>query len=67
MWRDICLCNREAILEAVQAFEDMFLQFKEMIETRNGEGLEERFQESRSIRAGIPLETNTNPSPAEKP
>lgn len=43
MWTDICLANREAILEAMQAFENDLQHLRTLIESRNAEGLMEVF------------------------
>jgi len=59
MWRDICLGNRDAILEALDAFESAFREFREMIAAGKGEALERRFQESRRIREAIPAPTGS--------
>jgi len=57
MWRDICLGNRDALLEAMEAFEAVFLRFKEQIADGDARGLQQRFQESRTIRQGLGEET----------
>ncbi len=54
MWRDICLENHDALMEDLDAFEDVFREFKELVSCRDGTGLEGRFQESRRIRAAVP-------------
>jgi prephenate dehydrogenase len=54
MWRDICLWNRDPLLLALEAFEKVLQEFKDLITTGSGAGLEERFQEARRIRAGLP-------------
>jgi prephenate dehydrogenase len=51
MWRDICLMNRDAILEAVEAFTATLYELKEMVKNTDGEGLERAFENSRRVRA----------------
>jgi len=65
MWRDICLWNREALLEAVDVYEDVLRQFRALIAAGNGAELEKRFQESRAIRSRIPVQAPP-PAPPEK-
>ena len=61
MWRDICLSNRQAILEALGSFDSVLHRFEEMVAQGNGAGLEELFAESRSIRKGLGEETADGP------
>jgi len=51
MWRDICLMNRDVLLEAMEAFCETWKELKERIASRDGEGLEEHFGRSRRTRA----------------
>jgi len=53
MWRDICLMNREALLEAVDAFGDTLDRFKAMISAKDGKGLEDHFDRCRRTRAAL--------------
>jgi len=53
MWRDICLMNREALLEAVESFAHSLDKFKEMISRGDGPGLEDHFTQCRRTRADL--------------
>jgi prephenate dehydrogenase len=53
MWRDICLMNREALLEAVESFSLTLDRFKALISEKDGQGLEEHFVQCRKTRADL--------------
>lgn len=53
MWRDICLLNREPILESLEAFQDSLREIAELIARGDGQGLAELFLQSRLTRAKI--------------
>lgn len=53
MWRDICVMNREALLEAVDSFAATLDRFKALISAKNGKGLEEHFDQCRRVRADL--------------
>ena len=53
MWRDICLMNREALLQAVDSFALTLDKFKAMISAEDGKGLEEHFDQCRRTRASL--------------
>jgi prephenate dehydrogenase len=53
MWRDICVMNREALLEAVDAFAITLDKFRAMISAEDGKGLEEHFDQCRRTRADL--------------
>lgn len=53
MWRDICLLNREPILESLAAFRDSLRELVHLIDRGDGPGLEEIFRQSRQTRAKI--------------
>ena len=46
MWRDICLSNRESLLEAIAAFESSLDGLRAMIEDRDGDALVRFFERS---------------------
>jgi len=50
MWRDVALCNRDALLDAVSGFEQTLSRLKAMIEQGDGSGLYELFDEAKSHR-----------------
>ena len=50
MWSDICLENREAILEMISAYSSSLEQIREMIEQNDHERLFETFQQSKLTR-----------------
>ena len=49
MWRDICLLNREALLECIDRFQRKVEVLKEMIAGGDGAGLCEQFQEAKDF------------------
>jgi prephenate dehydrogenase len=53
MWRDICLMNREALLEAVESFALTLNRFRAMISTKDGPGLEAHFAQCRQTRSEL--------------
>jgi len=50
MWRDICLANREALLEQIAAYQNELHSLREMLEKHDGEGLEQAFSQARGLR-----------------
>jgi len=66
MWRDICLMNGDAILEAMGAFEKSFREIRQLILEKDGQGLEKVFRQSRQTRAKLLKEqTSSEPAPIE--
>jgi prephenate dehydrogenase len=53
MWRDICLMNRDALMEAVESFSLTLDRFRAMISAKNGAGLENHFDQCRRTRADL--------------
>jgi prephenate dehydrogenase len=50
MWRDICLANREALLEQIEAYQNELNSLREMLEKDDGEGLGQAFLQAREMR-----------------
>lgn len=50
MWRDICLSNREILLEQIALFEKTLSGLREMIRKEDGQGLISAFEKSRALR-----------------
>ncbi len=50
MWRDICLANREALLEQIDAYQNELKLLQEMLKNNEGAALEQAFSEARSVR-----------------
>ena len=50
MWRDICLGNRDALLEALSAYRDDIDQLAALIERQDGSGLEGIFRRAKRTR-----------------
>ena len=50
MWRDICLANRERILEMIGRFEVALDHLAAMIRAEDGEGLRQQFERARALR-----------------
>jgi prephenate dehydrogenase len=53
MWRDICLMNRESLLEAIESFALTLETFKALISEKDAKGLEEHFDRCRRTRADV--------------
>ena len=53
MWRDICLTNRDALLEALKEFEEELSLFTRALEDRNGASLLEAFERARDARKDL--------------
>ncbi len=50
MWRDICLGNREAVLEALAGYRDDLAKLTTLIEAADGKGLTEVFERAKQTR-----------------
>ncbi|MER2513603.1 MAG: prephenate dehydrogenase/arogenate dehydrogenase family protein [Nitrosomonas ureae] len=50
MWCDICLANREALLEQIDAYQRKLDNLREMLEKNDGEGLEQAFSQAQGTR-----------------
>jgi prephenate dehydrogenase len=53
MWRDICLTNREALLETLSQFEAELAHFVRALQERDGDGLLAAFEQARGARADL--------------
>jgi prephenate dehydrogenase len=53
MWRDICVMNRDSVLEAVEAFGATLHELKQLLRNGDGHGLELEFAHSRRARAAL--------------
>lgn len=50
MWRDICLANREALLEAITGFEQALARMKAAVSARDAETLSAAIERARQER-----------------
>jgi prephenate dehydrogenase len=53
MWRDICLANRQQILEMIRRFQSALSQLMSMISAEDGEGLYRQFARARTVREAV--------------
>lgn len=53
MWKEICLHNGKAIVQAIESFRANLLEIAEAIERGNGEKIEKIFQNSKGIRDSL--------------
>lgn len=53
MWRDICLTNRQRILEMIKRFQSALDDLAVMIDAEDGEGLYRKFERARTCREGL--------------
>ena len=53
MWRDICLTNREAILQTLTLYRDVFDRFAHAVESGDAEELVRLFEQGRRMRERI--------------
>ena len=54
MWRDICMDNAEAILEAMDEFSATLAVFKKDLQEQNKQGLYSEFKQAQSVRTDLP-------------
>lgn len=50
MWRDICLMNKENILEMLDRYENSLAKMKSLIQSDDAEGLYNEFEKARQVR-----------------
>lgn len=55
MWRDICLANQSALIQAMKGFQCEFSRLQAAIEQGDGQVLAEVFQRAKATREGLPL------------
>jgi len=53
MWRDICLANRQQIIEMIGRFQSVLSQLMSMISAGDGEGLYRQFSRARAVRETV--------------
>ena len=61
MWRDICLENRNAILDALKSFQDNLSELRQAIDVGNGEMLLNAFAHAKTIRDENVFKHKTRP------
>ena len=50
MWCDVCLCNRDSLLEEINKYTDELQTLKEKIETSDSTKLRDYFDKARTLR-----------------
>lgn len=50
MWRDVCLTNKDAILESMDRLDDHVKQIRSMIESEDGAGIQAVFERAKNAR-----------------
>jgi prephenate dehydrogenase len=50
MWRDICLMNRENIINMLERYEDTIGRLKSLIRSEDADGLYREFDRARQVR-----------------
>ena len=50
MWRDICLWNRDNLVQLIEVYEQHLRQLKELIKSGDGPGLEKEMEAARTVR-----------------
>ncbi|MBI5894319.1 MAG: prephenate dehydrogenase/arogenate dehydrogenase family protein [Deltaproteobacteria bacterium] len=53
MWRDICLLNKDAILDVIHRFQETLKNLETMIENADKEGLTKEFEKAKEVRDGL--------------
>jgi prephenate dehydrogenase len=53
MWRDICLDNRDEVLEAVDNFIEEMAHLRDLVREKDGTGLEKAFNAARTVRRSL--------------
>ena len=57
MWRDICLLNRDAILDVIRRFRKTLEGLEQLIAGNNSEGIMREFEKAKNIKNS--LKTNS--------
>lgn len=55
MWKDICLTNRENVVELLDRLVDELVSVRELVAAGNADGLLEHFREAREFRLQVPV------------
>jgi prephenate dehydrogenase len=53
LWRDICLSNREAVVTALEKFEDTLAAMREIVESGDPSAVEGMFKEAKELRGQL--------------
>ena len=53
LWRDICILNRENLLEVIEVFQQNLKRVSQYLSAHDSEALEEDFKRARKLREGI--------------
>lgn len=53
MWRDICLLNKDAILDVIHRFQETLKKLETMIEKSDKEGLTKEFEKAKEVRDSL--------------
>jgi len=53
MWRDICIDNRDEVLDAVDSFIEEVSHLRDLVRERDAEGLEKAFEAARTVRRSL--------------
>jgi prephenate dehydrogenase len=53
MWRDICLDNRDEVLQAVDSFIEEVSHLRDLVRERDARGLEKAFEAARTVRRSL--------------
>ena len=53
MWRDICLMNRDAVIDMIDRFRTQLDLIREMVDSCDGEGMLENFEQSKRARDSL--------------
>lgn len=54
MWRDICLWNRDNLVEMVEVYERHLGRLKQLIRAKDGSGIEKEFERAKRVREQLP-------------
>jgi prephenate dehydrogenase len=53
MWRDICIDNRDEVLQALDSFVEEISHLRDLVRDGDAEGLEKAFQAARTVRRSL--------------
>ena len=53
MWRDICLLNRDAILDMIKRFKTRLSKLEMLIQAKDGQGIYEEFEMAKEVRDSL--------------
>lgn len=60
MWRDICLWNRENLVNMIETYQDQLQRFKQLIEMGDGPRLEQELERAKQVRERLNIRSTSS-------